>query len=175
MNDDVASFMKSMNKWTNKTTFTILYDTDVHGWEYYNFREAIMNKPSTMILCINEDGLIFGSYLEKPITEEVCWMKDDDYFVFFLKSKGKVTTPAQFKRNNLNFCGKPYTGCFGIGTDIFISFFSITIPKDQPSKCYYNQYTHELFVGLDNNYFLPYKPDQRFDIHKFFVFQWYND
>ncbi|KAL7712236.1 TLDc domain-containing protein [Entamoeba marina] len=170
--NDLSLFMKTINKWINKSSYLVIYDSDINGWEFNYFCKSIMFKPFTMLLCLTENGIIFGSYLQKPIIEKKCWMIDDDYFVFFFKSNGNVTVPARFKRNNKNFCGEPFKGCFGIGDGYFISFFSISLQCYNPTECSYNQYTHELFTGLCDDYFFPYRVDEKFPINRLIALQW---
>ncbi|KAL7714885.1 TLDc domain-containing protein [Entamoeba marina] len=173
----LKNYLDTFKQWTTCHNYQIIFDSDLSGWDSTTFHETLMKKKNTMIICTTTDGVVFGSFLNKQITQKDRWIHDDDYFIFFLNTPNKsLKTPVRYFRNGKNWAGEPFNGCFEIGSSYFVSFFSIMIEHECASDgckpCFYNEYTCKLFKDIDVKYFGGYKHSENFQVNKLLALQW---
>ena len=94
--------LKQLETWCNLKCGDIIFDSNKHGWSWRNneFRKNIFNKSKVCIVIENEDGEIFGCYINSKIDEVSEWIdekiKDENAFVFNLESNGRHEGPMKF-------------------------------------------------------------------------------
>ena len=93
-----SQHVEQLDRWTGLKCGDIIFDSTKHGWSKENneFRKKIWMKSKICIVIENEDGEIFGCYINSTI-DEVGWnIKDEHAFVFNLESNGRHKSPMKF-------------------------------------------------------------------------------
>ena len=147
-----ANQMKQLETWCNLKCGELIFDSTKHGWSKENneFRKKIFNKSKVCIVIENEDGEIFGCYINSTIDKVYEYpddnpIKDENAFVFNLESNGRHEGPMKFDIKKEEF-DHVFSLCpdddllFGCG------YYDILIYKEnEKSKSYCKQWKYSDF------------------------------
>ena len=96
---------KQLEEWTSLKCTDIVFDSDVDNWSPYTtvLNERIIGKKQLVFLIEDEDGEIFGYYLNTQVVEKYydCQETDDKSFHFNLQSNGRLKQPMKFEIKDL--------------------------------------------------------------------------
>ncbi|KAL7715424.1 TLDc domain-containing protein [Entamoeba marina] len=80
-----------LKEWSNLNEFTLLFDSDIHGFvNNKEFSSYLLNKKNLYIINFDEDGNVFGGYVNSRITDSRSFITDENAFVFSLLRNGVV-------------------------------------------------------------------------------------
>ncbi|ELP85588.1 hypothetical protein EIN_408570 [Entamoeba invadens IP1] len=77
--------LSSLFKWTRKSEYDILYDSDEMPYDRTHFQRVIYGRQNVMGIIITDKGEVFGSFHPKTLPQEEQesdWVNDNNYFVF---------------------------------------------------------------------------------------------
>ncbi|ELP92188.1 hypothetical protein EIN_381550 [Entamoeba invadens IP1] len=97
--DIIEKNKETLQKWTGKSEFSLIYDSDVDGLNAYGINRCVCEKRNVMIIVITYNKYVFGSFTSLPIPtsqKQDEWVKDDKkHFAFTLVNPSK-TEPMKF-------------------------------------------------------------------------------
>ena len=104
-----SNHLKQLEEWTELKCCDLLFDSDVDNWlKYYSvLNERIIGKKQLIFLIEDEDGEIFGYYLNTKVTDELDTSErtDQKTFQFNLQSNGRLEKPIKFEIKDRHFGG----------------------------------------------------------------------
>ena len=128
-------------------------NTNILSKENSEFTDKIFSKSKICIVIENEDGEIFGCYINSTINKVGCFIRDEHAFVFNLESNGRHPTPIKFniKKEECDCAFCIYSD------DYFIELFycgnaDILIKKENKkseSFCYQWEKSHFDYRGVE--------------------------
>ncbi|KAL7717956.1 hypothetical protein QTN25_004656 [Entamoeba marina] len=68
------------------TTYEIIYDTDVQGWENQKFYKCVLYKKNITIINHSKEQTIFGCHYHQPILRQE-WTTDSELVCFLINQK----------------------------------------------------------------------------------------
>ncbi|KAL7714086.1 TLDc domain-containing protein [Entamoeba marina] len=156
-------FMKSTTKlkeWCKKDTFTILYDSDIHGCINKNdFLQRVINKRNMYFIHFDYNQNIFGGYVGENVDKIGLDITDKNAFIFSLVRNGKIKNvkyKIQYQKISKAFYlykSGNFLYDFGGGFDIKISgILKKTCWCNSISKSNAYVYHDEKYPLTDENY-----------------------
>ncbi|KAL7720104.1 TLDc domain-containing protein [Entamoeba marina] len=76
--------IKFLKEWSQHVKFSILYDTDIDGDSSSSLVNTVMYKKNLYFITIDDEGNVFGGFLDKEITTTNQTISDPKSFVFSL-------------------------------------------------------------------------------------------
>ena len=95
-----SNHLKQLEEWTELKCCDLLFDSEIDNWlKYYSvLNERIIGKKQLVFVIENENGEIFGYYLNTEIIEEYKNHETDlNSFHFNLQSNGRLEKPMKFE------------------------------------------------------------------------------
>ncbi|KAL7721687.1 TLDc domain-containing protein [Entamoeba marina] len=82
--------ISSLKNWSNKDTFNVIFDSDIHGdgWSNNVLRDTVYRRSNLYFITFDINNNVFGGYLNKTINTIGCGIEDDNSFVFSLIRNG---------------------------------------------------------------------------------------
>ena len=129
---DMEFFNLLSTKLSQIRRFNLLFRASEHEYSASKFHEYCDNKPGTITIIKNNHGHIFGGYTSKSWTSQNRDIKDENAFLFLIRSDDKSIKhkcPLLFevdknrRKNNIKraiCCIAKHGPVFGSGRDIFI-------------------------------------------------------
>ena len=143
-----------LEEWTKSKCSHILFDSNVHDWKQNTsvFNDRIIGKKQLTFLIENEDGELFGYYLNTQIVEEYDKRQETDSnsFEFNLKSKNnrlnkmKKYDIKDLKWGGICLCVKNWVGLVKLG-DIEL------YKENKKNESHCNQYKDRFNYDLNSN------------------------
>ncbi|KAL7721348.1 TLDc domain-containing protein [Entamoeba marina] len=90
--------LQKLKTWIGASKCYILFDTNTDGWNHELFISKALNFKKITILNHTQDGDIFGSYTNEPLTVCEKYHADPNHFIFSLLKSNKQKH-KQWKRN----------------------------------------------------------------------------
>ena len=94
--------IQQLHLWTGKQSGDIIFDSTIDDWNVNTsiFDSQIMNKSNVCIILEDEDGNIFGGYINERIGKYESYINDQNAFVFTLKSVDSKREMTKFEIND---------------------------------------------------------------------------
>ncbi|KAL7721843.1 TLDc domain-containing protein [Entamoeba marina] len=79
-----------LKKWSNKTTFNVVFDSDINGNGENVLLNLVFNKSNLYFISFDENNNVYGGYIGNEINRYNQDILDENAFVFSLIRNGKV-------------------------------------------------------------------------------------
>ena len=122
--------IKQIEVWTNKKYGEVLFDSNVDNWNLNTstLQKKILNKQNLLFVIRDENNNKFGGFISIKIDGMNKWIRDNNSFVFSLKSNNRIKGMKKFNKNMDDNCSfwlssTTYNGilfAFGSGHDICV-------------------------------------------------------
>ena len=159
------SSKSKIEEWTNRKIKSIVFDSDKDNWDSgKNFSNYIIGKSNLLFIIDDMENNRFGGYINSKITSIDTFIKDQNAFIFSLKSNNRLPGPAKFdiKHPNSAFISitthKRYIFAFGGGYDIKLdSKKTADQANSNPSSYDFGNNKNALYGKIYPNRFTPKK------------------
>ena len=169
---------KQLEEWTGLTCGEIIFHSEIDNWSQNIsiFNDKINGKKQLVFLIEDEDGELFGYYLNTEIIDkqnERGWYEDqitdNKSFSFNLYSNGRLNQPMKFEIKNVSFRSGYllYPKSFYVLIRIGIIWI-MKENKKYKSFCFEKEYDFD-YKGIENA--ICGKSNERFTIKHFVVVQ----
>ncbi|KAL7715599.1 TLDc domain-containing protein [Entamoeba marina] len=82
--------LKSLNKWSDKLSYTIIFDSDLNGNGKGVLEHHVKNKINLYFIVFDNENNVFGGYMNTLINKINSYIPDPDAFIFSLIRNGKI-------------------------------------------------------------------------------------
>ena len=173
--------MNSIEFLLKNKEYTILYDSDIQGFEKELLQQSIMNKKELLFLIESETNSksieLFGFHFHQSITQKDRYIYGKDLYFFQLIQKENQMYYQQYKPNEMN----PLTGIIlsnnssdllSFGMNDFesdINYLSLYSPIQSNANSF-NNFHFATFHTLNNELFQLRRRNQSIQYSKFHLF-----
>ncbi|KAL7715192.1 TLDc domain-containing protein [Entamoeba marina] len=98
-----------LNEWSNKQHYQFIFDSnsDGDGWTNNVLHDRVLHKSNLYFISSDNNGNIYGGYINNRIDEDNSYIKDNNIFIFSLQRNGKVKNKRyEIKKGNESYAFK---------------------------------------------------------------------
>ncbi|KAL7715602.1 TLDc domain-containing protein [Entamoeba marina] len=94
------NLIDSLIKWSDKSNYTILFDSDLDGDGKDVLHHKVFNKKNLYFIHFDNENNVFGGYMNEVINNKNSYINDPNSFVFSLIRNGVITNKKYDIKND---------------------------------------------------------------------------